>query len=545
MEIICKKNNGYKWFSDGTFFFRGYMQHIVTGAVLRNADAADCFKCVKNVSELADLLKSYVGVFAVIIRRGETVLAAVDAARSMPLYYAEDGSVISDSAEEIRQLKGIKKNDIDVYGATELYATGCVTHDKTMYRQIKQIELGCAAAFSSGAVKCATYYSHIAAVREWTKEEALKELDRRTEEMAKRLRKAIGDRPIALSLSGGYDSRYLACALRKHGFESVFCYTYGLKDSFEAVGAKRAADALGYKWIFIEYTDEAVESSLSNKSDDFLDYVLKHDCAHLPQNYIAMRELKQRELVPENSVFLFGLCYDMPTGTYIPAREDLAGYSMSVEGVAKHIVDGRFFRISLRDDVKKFFEKQVLQYFERNDIRVTDYQSFVSAEDAILTSYSHSRDYVSMGAVADFFGYEWLLPCWDTELLNFWYSTPVEFRLGKNLYVSYIAEWLCGPYGLGQKEPAGSYARVSSVKRKLIYAAANILARLWYPIGKPIKRKSDVRNTALLEVMEYKRIVQKDAVFGGRESLRLIDYIYSMEERYGTGWYRLISPLLN
>lgn len=40
--------------------------------------------------------------------------------------------------------------------------------------------------------------------------------------------------------------------------------------------------------------------------------------------------------------------------------------------------------------------------------------------------------------VYDFWGYEWRLPYWDKELIEFWRKVPLEYRIGKRLRNIYV-----------------------------------------------------------------------------------------------------------
>lgn len=80
------------------------------------------------------------------------------------------------------------------------------------------------------------------------------------------------------------------------------------------------------------------------------------------------------------------------------------------------------------------------------------YQNFVAAVDCLWTIRNHSRQFLYMNDVHEFFGYKWLLPCWDRRLLEFWYSLPLEYRLSQNLYEEWVTTKLPAQYGVGQKK---------------------------------------------------------------------------------------------
>ena len=71
-----------------------------------------------------------------------------------------------------------------------------------------------------------------------------------------------------------------------------------------------------------------------------------------------------------------------------------------------------------------------------------------------------------------------------------------------------------------------------------------LLIRICYPIGIPMNRKYDINNFASLEIVLYKRIVQKKAINPQHAALTMLLTVYIMEQRYGTDWYCLIKKYL-
>ena len=228
MEVFCIRDRGYKWVEHDGSYFRGYIQlYDEADTVLRGREAVGYFASAASFEEFTDKLKACDGVFVVIIRKDGKCWAAVDIARSMPLYYASDCSCISDSSEEVRKFKGIAPEDTDYLRTIELYKKGYIVNDKTIYVGIRQLEMGHAAEFSGNNVKVSAYFIHANATQDITREEALRQLEEKSDAMVRRMLKVIAGRPIVLSLSGGYDSRYTACSFKRCGVENVACYTYG------------------------------------------------------------------------------------------------------------------------------------------------------------------------------------------------------------------------------------------------------------------------------------------------------------------------------
>lgn len=162
-----------------------------------------------------------------------------------------------------------------------------------------------------------------------------------------RILKVAADRPIVLSLSGGYDSRFVACMLKERGAKNVYCYTYGDKSSFEVGQSKKVAEALGYQWKCVTYTDEDVAAQIDEAGQIYINTCYQHDFTTYLQNYIAVKRLHEENWFPTNAVFLTGLCHDMPTGEYQMEEKDVHD-PISAVGAAHFVMDRRFVRYRLK-----------------------------------------------------------------------------------------------------------------------------------------------------------------------------------------------------
>ncbi len=542
MEVICSNNRGYKWSNINGVFFKGFI-FDESGNVLKEEDAINYFSNTYSFDEFSNKLASLEGCFSVIINNEDETWAAVDIERTMPIYYSVDLDVIADDAEEIRKYKRIPKGDISTMGCLEMYGTIYVSYENTTYDQIKQIDYRNAICIKNNRVDTAIYYSDRTPIKRWDRETALKEMRTKYENAVKRALRVVGDRTVILSLSGGYDSRCLACTLKNLGFNNVVCLAYGDRNSFEIKVSKRVADALGYPWHCIEYSAEDQLAILKDK--DFIDYTTEHDYTIYLQNYVAIKKAKEQEIIPspEESVFMVGLINDVTVGHYTPTEEEARSFGLNDDGLAEFIVRDGFARFELREDVDKYFHNLVMDSIIKYDTHVHDYQTFVTSWDDLNLGRGHSRNYPKMNKIHEFFGYEWIMPLMDRELMGFWRSIPVEMRQKHNLFAEFVTERLASEYGVGQKKieiPNAKTPFGNRLKRWLGGYATRIL----YPLGIPLKRKTDVNNFAPLEVALYKGIKQKNAIKPTRAGIRHLMDVYFMEQRYGFDWYKKIKGMI-
>lgn len=544
MQICCVHNRGYSWVHKNSVYFKGYFYLDDDVGPVREDDAVFLLSRIKSFDEFVSFLAGIDGQYAVIIEKEDVVWAAVDVARSIPLYYSVDGSIVSDSSEHIRRVLSVQPEKVNSRRLLELYGSAFVANENTVYDEIKQVEEGTAVEKSTSKTRTEVYYNHFSETQDISFSQAKEQLGDLSMQMIKRTLKTVNGRPIVLSLSGGYDSRYLACLLKEHGVEDVLCYTYGRADSFESRQSQIVANALGYNWHCVTHTDDLITSILSEDTAPYIDYCMEHDNICYLQNYLAVRELHNRDLISPNSVFLTGLCNDMPTGSYVKPPEMLRNYSMSSKGLADYIVDRRFARYQVNAQTKCELVNEVRSRIENKGFVCASYQDFVRALDCITTCYDHSRRYLAMNKAHEFFGNEWLLPCWDKTLLDFWYSLPYEYRIAQKLYEEWSMTFLFEKHGLATKKNVAAHssnATIAKIKRVL----GGRLVKLLYPLGIPLKRSADINNFALLEPLLFKKIEQKESINPQRAGFLPLLTCFIMEQRYGKSFYSSLAGQLN
>lgn len=535
MRIFCEKNDGYQWTELPEGCFKGYLQLPGDPRPLRGKEALRHLARADSFARFQTLLKEADGSYAAVLRREDGgVWAAVDAARSMPLYYSRDGRFLSDSGPAVRKALRLPKEAADPAALEELFHAAFIAGPRTAYAEIAQLDAGQALERSpSGELRAAYYYAHIQPVRDIGREEALELFQRVSDEAFDRCLAAIAGRPVVLSLSGGYDSRYIACMLKRRGVEDVSCYTYGRKDSFEVRQSEAVAKALGFRWTCVEYTDERVLGTLDSVGQAFLKANECYDFSAYLQNFPAVRFLHESGWFKPGSVFLTGLCNDMPTGFYeTPLKNNFSGW-FSLESFPEAV-----FPAGKLEKLPEAARKGALSAIEEQRrglglSPVESYQGFASAVDCLWTVRDHSRRFLPMNDAHAFFGYEWIIPCWSRRLLEFWYSLPLEYRFGQNLYEEWITTRLPAQYGIGQKKTVSVYPTSRGWERTKARVHLVLNRAVCFPLGRPLRENYDFNNWGPLEAELFRRLRQKNRIGFRNANWRYIICLYLMEQRYG------------
>lgn len=526
-------NNGYKWEEKGSVHFKGYftIQGSADDNVYRGRAACEFLESFTEFNTFIEGVKSLQGSFAIVIEKGDAIWMAVDIARSMPLFYSTDGQYVSDSAEHIRKIKNITREDVDRDSLVELYANYYVFGHKTLYSDIKQLDLGEVSEITTNGINVVRYFEHINKINEVSIPVLQTQIETASKHTFERLRAVIGNRPVVLSMSGGYDSRFVGCMLKNAGIEDVSCYTYGKTTSFEVIQSKKNAEALGYRWICVEMTDDLVARNLDEVGQAYFDSYSGHDFTAYMQNFTAVRKLEEDKWFKPGSVFITGLCGDMPTGEYVLPFSPEKVYSL--ESAADALYDLVFTRYNLEDRQRELWLESVKERLRELPLTIKDYHSWHQAIDCIYTGTCHVHWYMHMNSVHSFFGYEWLLPYWDKELLMAWYSVPSEYKVKQKMYEDWLMEVVCKPYGLDQKKIIGGYPK-KGWKRSVQYFVGGVLNYCLLHLGIPFKRKGDFSNFAPLELELFKNIHTRSIINYRRSGMMQLLENYLIEQRYGS-----------
>lgn len=532
MHVSLVSNSGYKWLQSNGIAFKG--SFFSRDVLYRGDDAIRFLAAIKSYDELLETLKGMNGNFSLVCQKENTLWAAVDIARSMPLFYA--GRNVSDSAEALRHLLGIDKSAVDELLLLEQMLTSYNMFDHTVYQAIHQLDLGQALCISDETCRTDYYYRHVRPINEIEYTEALKNFSSATSNAFDRLKKQISGRPVALALSGGYDSRYVACMLKEKGIGNVICYTYGRNDSFEVEISKKTAASLGFQWHCVEYSKEKLQGVFPEQINDFIMMSHNHSTLVHLQDILAIKELTARGVIPENAVFITGYCGDLPAGSFALTNE----YKKFVEFNADFLARAFFEDNSLYDIAETFkapFIERIKQELAGYPISVENYQTFVSVFDCIFTSSRPSKYVVNANRAYEYVGHEWLMPLWDNELLDFWYSLPVKYRAGQKLYIDWLMNGAFKKYHIDMKKNISHappwYIGKTTLKTKIKRAMAGLGIRVCYMTGLWPKRSFDVNGFDYVALNYYRRIKNKHLINYSRANIVLILSLYFCEILYG------------
>jgi len=471
------KNKQYrKYFESEDGFVTG-TAFIKKGQVLSGEALMNYLASFDTPENLAHNLPDLNGFYAFAVRQGCCLIAAVDRIRSIPLFYGQKGNdfFISDSAEWVRSQVGDDK--IDPLAKEEFLVCGYVTGPDTLFHKVKQIQAGELLEFQSSgnpaSVKTHRYYRYVHRYPEQNvpTEKLLQSHEEMMERVIARLIEFSDGRTIAIPLSGGYDSRLIALMLKKRGYSDLIAFSYGRPGNHEAEVSKQVAESLGVRWEFVEYSNELWREWY--ESPEMKEYFnMAGNLASLPhiQDWPAVWVLQKEGRVPINSIFVPGHSADLPAGSRSKSVPDLYLGKKSTERLIEAIIG---YHYNLIDWSKKkrnllpFFEKKILEVLGDLD----KYPDQSSAFESWDISERQPKFIVNSLRVYEFFGYEWWIPFWDKEFMDYWCRISPENRLNQSLYKRYVDD-LAKRQGLEIKEKDSIYpfirGRLVSIAKRLL-----------------------------------------------------------------------------
>ena len=396
-----------------------------------------------GTSEFVTILKRLNGSFAAIIKNNNEYYLVADQLGSYPLLYGiKNGECyISDNASDLK--KYYQKETMNDMAIAEFLSMGYLSDNKTLFDHIKIVEAGSFIILSNTAIQKVKYHSHIyPIIRDKSDKELITCSVEIIEDAFKKILRTIKGKQIVIPLSGGYDSRLIACLCKKWSVDNVICYTYGNLDSFEVEVSKKVARTLGLKWFFVEYTKEKwLRLCNSSIFKDYQYYAGNLNTVPCIQDFLAIYELKQKEIIDAEAVVIPGHSADLLGGSHLSFR--------TINVPLHQLIYEKYYGLNkLKGKYQRMLQKELKDslHGERN---ATYWDLF--NDWGIRVRQSHFI--VNSVRVYEFFNLNWRLPFWDNDFSKFWNSIPWEKKVNSCLFHSFLFEEYFEVFGVDFRKP--------------------------------------------------------------------------------------------
>lgn len=444
-----------------------------------------------SVSAIATELE---GFYAAVLTTDETATLVADGARSIPIYYDADGTVVSDRGRVVRDTIGAQRDPI---AESEFLLTRYVTGSETIWRDVHATQPGAVVTLENSTVTERTYRDYWPAgpSSEYAEnsENPVTQLEPALEIALDRLERVAGDRPIVLPLSGGYDSRLLASALVARG-RDVIAFTFGRSGHPDVEVSREVATRLGIRWEFVAY-DEALwdEWYHSTRAKQYRARAFGGDALPFLAEVPALHRLLEEDRLPRDALFCPGHTVATPSerlpvfvgesdrsetetlvgcgpavdATETPDRETIAP---STEALVDYVLETHYTLWEWDDEA---FRTAARDRIRRGLLGDRDPDSIV---DPARAAASYER-WEWRGRMATFTngdlrayedaGVDWWLPLWDPAYVRAWEQVPLEWRREKRAHAELAVDRYRRAAGVSYRRAAITDRSLSPVDRQL------------------------------------------------------------------------------
>jgi len=371
------------------------------------------------------LLAGLSGNFAILIRGAGFLFAAVDISRSYPVFYSGD-SWNTLSVYDRLPMKMSETHELNRYNVNEFFELGFITGEETIFKGISQLQAGelLLVDRDKDTFKKERYFTYTPSetpAQYSSSDEFVKQFEKL---LMKKFKHLLGSFPAGsqwvVPLSGGHDSRLVVNCLKRAGAENVICFSYGNPGNEQSKISKKVAEAAGYEWVFIEYTDEKWKQ-LHDEGviDEYVDYSFNGVSNPHYQDLLAVYELKRLNLIKKGAVFVPGHTAISEAGFIKPHAEDPIDLLI---GKKKRKLDSDL-STNLYDKISGLYQ-------------LIGNQPHLLSEN--FDWQEKQAKYINNSVRAyRFFGYTFALPLWYKEVADFWLSLPHELSVNRNgLYIA-------------------------------------------------------------------------------------------------------------
>lgn len=485
-----------------------------------------------STQAVSNTLKLQNGFYALVWENSDTLYAAVDHIRSIPLFYALKGNdfYLSDDADWVREKAG--NTEMDEIAKEEFQLTGYVTGQDTLYPDVKQLQAGeflCINTLSeSPKVESERYYRFLHTEPDvFDEHELLQQLDDAALAAIDNLIRYANGRQIVIPLSGGYDSRLIATLLKRRGYENILCFTYGVPGNKESAYSKMVADSLGLKWHFVEYSNELWREAWQTEERwQYQKWASGWSSIPHVQDWLAVRKLKCDGVVEDNCVFAPGHCC---VTAMIP--DEVFDEASFTKRMFQDRLLSAHFNLAPLVKLKTLDADSIYSHLLKFSPRSEEFDSNEYAKHFMWFGWQERQAKFICNSVRvyEFFGYDWWLPLWDMEFVSFWQAVPLEVRKGREWYVDYVSckfNEAANPK-LGELDNATDKPRVMQYLRSQ-YLSINIphKEKIKNYIKSKISRKGALSSSGRYPSVEYSLLTKK-----GYSSNGIYAYFFLVDAR--------------
>ena len=390
-----------------------------------------------TIDDAVNVISTLNGHFALALEINDSIFLAVDRLRTIPLFYEILGSkVVIKNHISLDEIVTHGINDL-AYKELDncLFAVG----NKTFARNVYSVMAGEYIVISSERCERRFYHELNSCTQKWDSIQSLfLKMDQLFCTVTQRLISYLNGRTAVIPLSGGHDSRLLAYYLTKCGYSNIVSYTYGPEGNVESATSQKVANYLGLEWYNIKYNPKQLQVFFKNNFEGLVDYCFNGVSSVCVQDWYAVAKLKQQNIIPKDSVFVPGHSFDFLSGGHILPRY-IEKTSITQEELVndilwKHCSEGK--RI-LSPDRYEYYRRYITSEYLQGNALIFDNKEACCIYHNFNLRERQAKFICNQVRLYEYFGYDWFLPLWDSDLTDFWDSIDIRLKFNRQIFFEF------------------------------------------------------------------------------------------------------------
>ncbi|MFW6275438.1 MAG: hypothetical protein ACOC2M_02255 [bacterium] len=429
---------GGKWTFHKSLWVKGYA-FLPTGELLKGNEFAEYLNQIIKPGETSKL-NELNGRFVATGKKESSPFIFTDRTRSFPLFYKHQTREIHISDNPLELID--EKSKVDERALQEFLASGYTWQERTLFENIKQCEPAHLTFFYHKETEKQKYFSFSTpGIKGISYNEAFQQLSKILDNIMQRALRVLGDDPVVVPLTSGYDSRFLATWFKKNNANLYGAFTSGKKNSPEFENAEKVATKLNIPWSPVYLDDENMVNQFPDKETirKYIDFTFASSSMGFFQDVIALSNLK----LPANTIIAGGHSGDFTAGSHLWPFQKVMNKTLNLYYSFQRMYP--FFNASST-------EKTRLKQTLKNKYNLCHKDIPFSIFQEIDFSERQSKFLVNSCLGYDFFTKGTILPFFDNEFVDFFKELPFQYRYNKRLYNHVLTEKYFTPYGLNFKK---------------------------------------------------------------------------------------------
>ena len=424
----------------GVLWLKGFVTGVDAETLSRDLNVA-------GPDGSVDLIAKLHGNFALVFAVEDWAVAATDCVGSIPLAFAQDGEVWAIDSEARRLAHVLCLDEIEPDALIAIAMSGYTIGRSIFYHGLNALEPGEAVIFSAGTQEPKRQRYFLYRPRPRDVRASRRRLLDVTRGIFERMVETLDGRTVMVPLSAGLDSRLVVSALYELGYRNVQCFSYGQSGNHEARAGQQIAAQLGYPWTFIANSPQ--QQQVTFASDECRAFVAFADTLQaipFQQDFHAIGELKRSGFAPDDAVFVNGQSGDYISGNHLPQTLTTPIAAVDDKIRWRHVFEAITAKqLDLWASLKTSDNLNRLEGLLRDELIQIDHWFDGPSGDYALYEASEFRNRQSKYVIAgqrtyEWFGFDWRLPLWDRDYLEFWATVPLTDKANQSLYRETLIE---------------------------------------------------------------------------------------------------------